>query len=155
MECKAWRAQLGAKVTGLRAPSVGPYTTPPAVTTDMGARRGLRYDKASFSLVGHERHFSRMYGPAVRCKRVLAIWQMCGLAWMYPAFDWSVCALGHHGTDVNDPEQTCSEPLLDHLVDAQQGRFPDHQPERIFGLEIDDQCELCVRLWVPPSTVRQ
>jgi len=38
-----------------------------------------------------------MYGPAVRCKKTSASWRMCGLASMYPAFDWSVCAPGHHG----------------------------------------------------------
>src|SRR5713226_5552370 len=30
-----------------------------------------------------------MYGPAVRRKRFLSIWRMCGLASMYPASDWS------------------------------------------------------------------
>jgi hypothetical protein len=33
-------------------------------------------------------------------------------------------------------------PRLDHLVGAQRGRFRDRQPERILGLEIDDQHEL-------------
>src|SRR5258708_30223250 len=36
-----------------------------------------------------------MYGPAARCKNTLSsIWRMCGLASMYPAFDWSPCRLG-------------------------------------------------------------
>ena len=39
---------------------------------------------------------TRMYGPAVRCKRFRQPGR-CGLASMYPASDWSVCALGHHG----------------------------------------------------------
>ncbi len=39
---------------------------------------------------------TRMYGPAVRCKRFRQPGG-CGLASMYPASDWSVCALGHHG----------------------------------------------------------
>jgi hypothetical protein len=33
---------------------------------------------------------TQMYGPAVRCKRFSAICRLCGLASMYPAFDWSV-----------------------------------------------------------------
>jgi hypothetical protein len=40
---------------------------------------------------------TRMYGPAVRCKRVSSIRRICGLASMYPASDWSACAPGHHG----------------------------------------------------------
>jgi hypothetical protein len=39
---------------------------------------------------------TRLYGPAVRCKRFRQPGR-CGLASMYPASDWSVCALGHHG----------------------------------------------------------
>src|SRR5262245_53995052 len=35
-----------------------------------------------------------MYGPAVRCKRILPMWRMCGLASMYPAFDWSLLCSG-------------------------------------------------------------
>jgi hypothetical protein len=31
---------------------------------------------------------THMYGPAVRRKSFLVIW-FCGLASMYPAFDWS------------------------------------------------------------------
>jgi hypothetical protein len=31
-----------------------------------------------------------MYGPAVRCKRTSSSWRICGLASMYPAFDWSL-----------------------------------------------------------------
>jgi len=34
---------------------------------------------------------TRMYGPAVRCKRFLDSGS-CGLASMYPASDWSVCS---------------------------------------------------------------
>jgi hypothetical protein len=34
--------------------------------------------------------FDPMYGPAVRCKRSSSSWRMCGLASMYPAFDWSL-----------------------------------------------------------------
>jgi hypothetical protein len=30
-----------------------------------------------------------MYGPAARCKKILPIWRMYGLASMYPASDWS------------------------------------------------------------------
>ena len=35
-----------------------------------------------------------MYGPAVRCKRTCSNWRMCGLASMYPAFDWSLLCSG-------------------------------------------------------------
>jgi hypothetical protein len=35
-----------------------------------------------------------MYGPAVRCKRISSSWRMCGLASMYPAFDWSLLCSG-------------------------------------------------------------
>ncbi|MEH2474237.1 hypothetical protein V1281_004577 [Nitrobacteraceae bacterium AZCC 2161] len=37
-----------------------------------------------------------MYGPAVRCEKIRRIGGG-GLASMYPASDWSVCAPGHHG----------------------------------------------------------
>jgi hypothetical protein len=33
---------------------------------------------------------TRVYGPAVRCKRISPSWRMCALASMYPAFDWSL-----------------------------------------------------------------
>lgn len=33
-------------------------------------------------------------------------------------------------------------PRLDHLIGAQRERFRDHQPERIHGLEVNDQREL-------------
>jgi len=35
-----------------------------------------------------------MYGPAVRCKKISSSWRMCGLASMYPAFDWSLLCSG-------------------------------------------------------------
>jgi hypothetical protein len=34
---------------------------------------------------------TQLYGPAVRCKRFRRSWR-CGLASMYPAFDWSMCS---------------------------------------------------------------
>jgi len=37
------------------------------------------------------RFLARMYGPAVRCKRFRRA-VGCGLASMYPAFDWSICS---------------------------------------------------------------
>jgi hypothetical protein len=37
---------------------------------------------------------TRMYGPAVRCKRTSSSWRMCGLASMYPASDWSILCSG-------------------------------------------------------------
>jgi hypothetical protein len=39
---------------------------------------------------------TRMYGPAVRCKKFRRA-VGCGLASMYPASDWSGWAPGHHG----------------------------------------------------------
>src|SRR5262249_44232518 len=36
---------------------------------------------------------TQMYGPAVGCKRTSSSWGICGLASMYPAFDWSVFVL--------------------------------------------------------------
>src|SRR5713101_861945 len=39
--------------------------------------------------VGRGLRLTRMYGPAVRCKRVSSIWRMWGLASMYPASNWS------------------------------------------------------------------
>src|SRR5262249_38831616 len=35
-----------------------------------------------------------IYGPAVRCKKISPSWWMCGLASMYPAFDWSLLCSG-------------------------------------------------------------
>jgi len=37
---------------------------------------------------------TQMYGPAVRCKKTSSGWRMCGLASMYPAFDWSLLRSG-------------------------------------------------------------
>jgi len=37
-----------------------------------------------------------MYGQAARCEKIRRIGGG-GLASMYPASDWSVCAPGHHG----------------------------------------------------------
>ena len=42
----------------------------------------------------HRPHLTRMYGPAVRCKRFSSIWRLCGLASMYPASDWNVLCSG-------------------------------------------------------------
>jgi len=35
-----------------------------------------------------------MYGPAVHCKKTSTSWRMCGLASMYPAFEWSLSCSG-------------------------------------------------------------
>jgi hypothetical protein len=35
-----------------------------------------------------------MYGPAVRCRRTFIELADCGLASMYPAFDWSLLCSG-------------------------------------------------------------
>jgi hypothetical protein len=51
---------------------------------------GLVLDIVNLALV------TRMYGPAVRGKRLRRD-DGGGLASMYPAFDWSVFAPGHHG----------------------------------------------------------
>jgi hypothetical protein len=40
---------------------------------------------------------TQLYGPAVRCKPVLKQMEGVGLAHLYPALAWSVCARGHHG----------------------------------------------------------
>src|SRR5262245_40993638 len=37
---------------------------------------------------------TRMYGPAVCCKKIASSWRLCGLASMYPAFDWSLLCSG-------------------------------------------------------------
>ena len=45
---------------------------------------------------GQKGKMTRLYGPAVRCKRVVDLGS--GLARMYPASDWSaLLAPGHHG----------------------------------------------------------
>jgi hypothetical protein len=40
---------------------------------------------------------THLYGPAVRCKPNVKKWRGVGLAHLYPALAWSVCAPGHHG----------------------------------------------------------
>src|SRR5262249_42458638 len=44
--------------------------------------------------LGSAVEFDPMYGPAVRCKKISPSWGMCGLASMYPAFDWSLLCSG-------------------------------------------------------------
>src|SRR6266478_9213371 len=43
--------------------------------------------------IAEKMRLTRMYGPAVRCKRVRQLGR-CGLASMYPASDWSVLCPG-------------------------------------------------------------
>src|SRR5260370_11240741 len=43
--------------------------------------------------IAEKMRLTRMYGPAVRCKRVRQLGR-CGLASMYPASDWSVLCSG-------------------------------------------------------------
>jgi len=40
---------------------------------------------------------THLYGPAVRCKPKVKKMEGVGLAHLYPALAWSVCAPGHHG----------------------------------------------------------
>ncbi len=89
------------------APSLGSALSRPHRLAGGLARRSRRFAAHDFRVVGGSsklrrmsategtavnifslrvfRNLTRMYGPAVRCKKISSIWRMCGLASMYPA----------------------------------------------------------------------